>query len=327
MMPPVHRWLTFSDSWSPASVEFLLDTVKPTISSIIYDPFVGCGTTPVVCAEQGIRTVSCDISSLAIAATSIKLEPPSEQELDRLQILMNESGPEQLLASFANKTLSKYVSGSLAQLLKFVLAAVLLRVDWHKGAALEMDNVTTETAKLMSEMRADIAVVSTPPQLHRIYCSEFLALDAREIISFAHGTVMMISSPPFFGSNFNPAKQRLASLLGEPIMNRSAVRRNPTWTVPEALSILESFRGAEAQYNQVADYLFFLDSIVAHAVDIGCRSVALEMGPKNIEGQEVRFDLFLAQRLVASNYRIDLFEMTETEPEICTFICAHACGL
>jgi hypothetical protein len=325
MTPSVHRWLTFSDSWSPASAEFLLATVKPGVSSVIYDPFAGCGTTPVVCAAQGLRTLSCDISSLAIATTSIKLTPPSEQELDSLQILMNELGVEQLLTSFANKTLPKSVCGSFARLLKFVLAAVLLRVNWHKGAALEMDNVATETAKLISEMRADIAVLSTPSQPHRTYCSEFLALDAREIISFAQGRVMMISSPPFFGSNFNPAKQRLDRLLGEPIRNRPALRRNPTWTVPEALSILEMFRGAEAQYNQVADYLFFLDSIIAHAVAIGCRSVALEMGPKNIDGQEVRFDLFLAQRLVASNYRIDLFETAETEPEICTFICAHAC--
>ena len=320
---PIHRWLTFSDSWSPASVEFLLDRVKADHPLVIYDPFVGCGTTSVVCAEKGMGTIGCDISSLAIATTRIKLEPPSEQALHKIEGLVKESELEKLLSSFASRTLSTRASGSLLQLLQFVLAAVLLRIGWHEGASLEMSHVAAEISKLVSEMRADSQAGATPLLHHRTYCSEFFALNACDIISFTQAKVAMISSPPFFGSNFNPAIRRLESLLGEPTLSTGALRRSPSWSVPEALPILNLFR-REEYYNPIADYLFFLDRIVTHAGEIGCRAVALEMGPKHINGHEVRFDLFLAERLLANDYRIDLFETTELEPEPCTSICAHA---
>lgn len=323
---PVHRWLSFSDSWPASSVERLLDAAQADLTDAIYDPFVGCGTTPVVCAQKGMRTVSCDVSTLAVAATRIKLAPPFEQELDGLERIIDRLEPEKLLASFADRTLAGWVSGSTLRFLQFVLAAVLIRVGWHEGNALRMADVGEEIARLMSEMRADIATPFNPPQPHRVFCSEFLAIDPADITPFAEGRLVLISSPPFFGSNSNPAEQRLAGLLDEPLKKATQAQRPPTWSVAEAFPILEPLRGAGESYDEVADYLFFLDRIVAHAVDIRCRCVAVEMGPKNIGGSEVRFDTFLAQRLLASNYRVDLFETAETEPEVCTFVCATANG-
>lgn len=323
---PVHRWLSFSDSWPASSVERLLDAAKADLTDVIYDPFVGCGTTPVVCAQKGMRTVSCDVSALAVAATRIKLAPPCEEELDGVERIIDRLEPEELLESFAARTLAGRVSGNTLRLLQFFLAAVLIRVGWHEGNALRMADVSAEIALLMSEMRADIATRFNPPQPHRVFCSEFLAIDPAHITTPAGGRLVLISSPPFFGSNFNPAEQRLAALLDEPVKEATQVQRPPTWSVAEALPILELLRGVGESYDQVADYLFFLDRIVAHAIDLRCRCVAAEMGPKNIGGCEVRFDMFLAQRLLANNYRIDLFETAETEPEICTFVCATANG-
>jgi len=321
---PVHRWLSFSDSWPVTSVERFLDAVSAGPTDAIYDPFVGCGTTPVVCAQKGMRTVSCDVSSLAVATTRIKLAPPSEERLDGLERIIDRWEPEQLLANFANRSLADSVSGTTLRLLQFVLAAVLIRVGWHEGNALRMADVSEEIARLLSEMRADISTLLKPPLPHRVFCSEFLAIDRADITRFAEGRLVMISSPPFFGSNFNPAERRLADLLDEPARKATQVERPSNWSVPEALPILEPLRDSGESYDEVADYLFFLDRIVAHAVDIRCRCVAIEMGPKNIDGCEARFDVFLAHRLVANDYRIDLFETAETEPETCTFVCAKA---
>jgi hypothetical protein len=305
----------------------LLDAAKADLTDTIYDPFVGCGTTPVVCAQKGMRTVSCDVSALAIAATRIKLAPPFDPDLDSLQRVIDRLEPEELLASFANRTLGGRVSGTTLRLLQFVLAAVLIRLGWHEGNVLRMADVSEEIARLMSEIRSDIAAHVTAPPPHRVLCSEFLAIDHADIMSFAEGPLVLISSPPFFGSNSNPAEQRLAGLVGDPVRKTTRVQRPATWSVAEALSILGPLRSAAGEsYDEVADYLFFLDRIVAHAVAIGCHCVAVEMGPKNIGGCEVRFDTFFAQRLLANDYHIDLFETAETEPEICTFVCARAAG-
>lgn len=305
-------------------MERLLDAAKADLTDAIYDPFVGCGTTPLVCAQKGMRTVSCDVSPLAVATTRIKLAQPSEQDLDGLECIVERLEPAALLASFANGTLGHRASGDELHLLRFVLAAVLMRVRWHEGNELSMTDVREEIARLITEMRADIATPFNPPRPHRVICAEFVAIEPADIRPFVEGPLVLISSPPFFGSNSNPAEQRLASLLDEPVRKAAQVERPRTWAIPEALPILEPLRGTESSYVAVADYLFFLDRIVAHAVDIHCRCVAVEMGPKNIDEHEVRFDIFLAQRLVANDYRVDLFETTETEPEICTFVCAHS---
>lgn len=321
---PVHRWLSFSDSWPVTSVEHLLNAAQADLTDAIYDPFVGCGTTPVVCAQRGMRTYSADVSPLAIAATRIKLAPPCEQELDGLERMAYRLTPEELLTSFSDRTLAATVSGTALRLLQFVLAAVLMRLGWHEGNALSMNDVSAEIAQLMNEMRADSATPFRPPQPQRVLCSEFLAIDTADVTAFTEGKLVLISSPPFFGSNFNPAVERLASLLDEPVRRATQTHRPPTWSVAEALPILEPLRRAGQTHDEVADYLFFLDRIAAHAVDTRCRCVAVEMGPKNIGESEVRFDIFLADRLVANNYRIDLFETAETEPEVCTFVCAKA---
>lgn len=323
---PIHRWLSFADSWPAASVERLLGAAQVNSTDVIYDPFVGCGTTPVVSTQKGMRTFSADVSPLAIATTRIKLAPPCEHELDRLERMVHRLTPEGLLKRFAERTLLEAISGNGLHLTQFVLAAVLMRLGWHEGNALSMDDLSAEIARLINEMRTDSAARFDPPQPHRVSCSEFLAIDRADLTAFAKGNLVLISSPPFFGSNSNPALQRLAGLFDEPIRRAAAVKRSPAWSVTEALNILEPLRGAGKSYDEVADYLFFLDRIVGHALDTRCRAVAIEMGPKNIAGCEVRFDMFLAQRLLASNYRIDLFETAETEPEICTFVCATANG-
>ena len=321
---PIHRWLTFEDSWSPAAVEYLLDTAGIDSSYTVYDPFVGCGTTPVVCAGRGLNTISCDVSILATETTRVKLSPPSEKELNDLKTVIGASGPEKLLRSFVDRILPETFPDISLKLVQFVLAAALLRVGWHEGEPLRMDDVGAEIAALINEMREDAVVLHTPQHHHRVYCQDFFAFEPLEINGSARGKLVMVSSPPFFGSNLNPAKQRLVNLLAEPGQAAGRVRRPPARAVPGALPILSFFSADQATYDRVNSYLIFLESIARHAADTGCRTVALEMGPKNVGGNEIRFDLFLAQRLTAYNYEISLLETTETEPEICTAICARA---
>ena len=319
---PVHRWLTFVDSWPPSSVEYLLDCIRIESSEVVYDPFVGSGTTPAVCANRGLMTVSADRSNLAVLTTRIKLEHPSVEEVDSVKDIVKDIGPKVLLQYFAGNTLSHHTSASTLHILQFVLAAAVLRIGWDGGTDLELDRVEKEIGKLTLEMRTDIEARLVKQPAHSVSCCEFLAADLNHLLPFA-GRLAMISSPPFFGSNTNPTIQRIADLLGEPAVRQTEVRRSPTWEVPEARPILDSVSAGSELYDDVADYLYFLDCIVSHASAIGCRAVGVEMGPKSVGDVLLPFDAFVAQRLRANGYEIGVFKTVELEPEVSTVVCAQ----
>jgi hypothetical protein len=320
---PIHRWLTFVDSWPPSSVEYLLDCLRIESSDVIYDPFVGCGTTPVVCAHRGLATCSGDISNLAVLTTRIKLEHPSLKELDGVERIFQGVGPQTLLRCFAEGSLSHHTSASILHILQFVLAAAVLRIGWDGGSDLDLDHLGKEVVKLINEMRTDIEATLGKQSAHRVSLCEFLAADLNQLRQFSRTGLAMISSPPFFGSNTNPTMQRIADLLGEPAVRQTEVRRSPAWQVPEARPILDSVPRGSELYDAVADYLFFLDWIVAHTVATGCRAVAIEMGPKTVGDVLLPFDVFVAQRLLANRYEIGVFETIELEPEVSTVVCAQ----
>lgn len=318
---PVHRWLTFVDSWPPASVEYLLGCLEIE-SDVVYDPFVGSGTTPVVCAQRGLMTVSADRNNLAVLTTRIKLEQPSLAELDSVEEFVQDVGPKSLLECFAGGTLSRHASTSTLPVLQFVLAAAVLRIEWDGGTELQLDCVDQEIGKLIIEMRTDIEADLLRESTHSVSCCEFSTADLNHFLPFA-GRLAMISSPPFFGSNTNPTIQRISDLLSQPPVMETKARRPLNWRVPEARPILDSLSAGSEILDAVADYLFFLDCIVSHASAIGCRVVGVEMGPKSVGDVVLPFDVFVAQRLRANGYEIGVFETIEIEPEVSTVVCAQ----
>ena len=70
----LHRWLKYREGFSSQLVKILLDEFGIKEGDLIMDPFVGSGTTALVCALDGINSIGYDIlpmSKLSIQAKSL----------------------------------------------------------------------------------------------------------------------------------------------------------------------------------------------------------------------------------------------------------------
>lgn len=70
---PIHRWFVYPHSFGASIVNEMLNTIGTTSSSFVWDPFVGAGTTPVVCRERGLKALGTDILPLSIVVTRAKV--------------------------------------------------------------------------------------------------------------------------------------------------------------------------------------------------------------------------------------------------------------
>ena len=69
----LHRWLKYREGFSSQLVRILLDEFKINKGDLVMDPFMGSGTTALVCALEGINSIGYDIlpmSRLSIMAKS-----------------------------------------------------------------------------------------------------------------------------------------------------------------------------------------------------------------------------------------------------------------
>jgi len=301
----------------------LLNTLGIEPPQVVYDPFVGCGTTPIVSAARGLGTYSCDISSLAALTTRMKLNPPTYQHLESVLSIAKETYLQDLIQRFVNKSLSEKFPQYILELLQFVLSSTLLRIGWHKGNALQLEEFQVELLLLIEEMIADTQAVSSLETSHFVRCCDFYTVEPGEVASFASGQVALISSPPFFGSNTNPAKERLARLMGQSVDVSTPRLQEHYSKVMEMTTLLCSIEQDTENYKQVLAYLSFLEQIAKHAADLQCRNVAIEMGPKIVQDELLEFDQFIAQRLTTYGYSILLFETSQLGSETVTLICAR----
>jgi tRNA G10 N-methylase Trm11 len=59
---PIHRWVRLTPSFSPLLVSRLIKDFKCDRQSIVLDPFMGIGTTPLQCQFEGINSIGVDIN-------------------------------------------------------------------------------------------------------------------------------------------------------------------------------------------------------------------------------------------------------------------------
>lgn len=71
---PLHNWFVFPHSFSPQLVHYLLDALKVPEDGLIYDPFVGAGTTLLACKEREISAVGSDLLPLAVFVSNVKVQ-------------------------------------------------------------------------------------------------------------------------------------------------------------------------------------------------------------------------------------------------------------
>lgn len=73
----LHSWLKYKEGFSANLVNLLLDEMNIQAGALVMDPFMGSGTTALVCKMRGINSIGYDIlpiSQIAIQAKSFCLE-------------------------------------------------------------------------------------------------------------------------------------------------------------------------------------------------------------------------------------------------------------
>jgi len=70
---PFHDWYNFVLGFTPTFPKYMLDTAELTSDDIVLDPFVGSGTTQLVCKLNGIESIGVDANDFMVYAAREKL--------------------------------------------------------------------------------------------------------------------------------------------------------------------------------------------------------------------------------------------------------------
>jgi hypothetical protein len=70
---PIHNWFLFPHSFSPQLVYWLLQELAVPKGGLVYDPFVGAGTTLLACKERSMSAVGTDILPLSVFVSKVKV--------------------------------------------------------------------------------------------------------------------------------------------------------------------------------------------------------------------------------------------------------------
>lgn len=95
---PIHRWYSFTQGYSASLVTQLLQELNVTPSHTVLDPFVGSGTTSVVCKQTGVASVGYEISPLMAWIAQAKTR---NWDISSLQSALVSIGEQQLVAKQA----------------------------------------------------------------------------------------------------------------------------------------------------------------------------------------------------------------------------------
>ena len=93
----LHRWLKYKEGFSSKLVQILLDEFNVKEGDMVLDPFMGSGTTALVCAIDGINSIGYDIlpmSKLSILAKTSVFKYDVEELEKILEDIKNLTLPE-----------------------------------------------------------------------------------------------------------------------------------------------------------------------------------------------------------------------------------------
>ena len=87
---PIHRWFKYPAGFSPQLVRALLRDLNIEPGALVLDPFVGVGTTSIVCRLAGIDSVGVEAHRYIHEVALAKLDwPLEERELNQIQFLLD----------------------------------------------------------------------------------------------------------------------------------------------------------------------------------------------------------------------------------------------
>ena len=70
---PIHRWYSYMEGYSSCFVEEILTALENREIKTIYDPFGGCGTTPLVATQYGIKPYYSEINPFMQGVVNTKI--------------------------------------------------------------------------------------------------------------------------------------------------------------------------------------------------------------------------------------------------------------
>ena len=99
----LHRWLKYKEGFSAELVNILLDEMGAEAGDLVMDPFMGSGTTAIVCQMRGINSVGYDI--MPIADVSLKAKAYcSDYNIAELKQMLSEVRDIEVPDSYDKKT-------------------------------------------------------------------------------------------------------------------------------------------------------------------------------------------------------------------------------
>lgn len=99
----LHSWLKYKEGFSASLVNLLLDEMGVQEGDLIMDPFLGSGTTALVCQMRGINSIGYDV--MPISAISIKAKAAIFQyDLNEIHRMISEINCLEMPEDFADTT-------------------------------------------------------------------------------------------------------------------------------------------------------------------------------------------------------------------------------
>ena len=80
---PRHRWYEFKEGFSPLIVQEAICNSDLCKKDLVFDPFVGSGTVPIVAAQSGFRCIGFEVNPFISFMASTKLLSPSQKNFLR----------------------------------------------------------------------------------------------------------------------------------------------------------------------------------------------------------------------------------------------------
>lgn len=124
---PLHNWLKYKEGFSADLVNILLDEMKISAGDTVMDPFMGSGTSALVCQMRGINSIGYDImpfSGVAIKAKSNVLR----YDISELQTLIKNFSSLKMPETYSERT--PYVTITDSAYPEFNERFIRFATDW-----------------------------------------------------------------------------------------------------------------------------------------------------------------------------------------------------
>ena len=125
----IHNWYQYTQGFSSALVEFLLEELKIKKMDTIVDPFSGCGTTILVCRQRGLKSIGFDVSPLMVWVAKVKISRWNANEIETIlktfkrpnsNYLQNKTESISAFQDYLNKAYSSHILKQITSISGFL---------------------------------------------------------------------------------------------------------------------------------------------------------------------------------------------------------------